>query len=147
MEIVKSMGFKFFVVLSNFPFNTSSFYSDVFSFIHSIGNFCLLSFFSVSPVRGLLIALIFQRTSFWCHQVLSIVFPFSISLIFALYCFFLQCFGLHLLFSFQDLFLNIYFIDYAITVVPFPHPFTPLHPAHPLPPTPPPIVHVHGSYI
>ena len=30
-------------------------------------------------------------------------------------------------------FLNI-FIDYAITVVPFP-PFTPLHPAHPLPPT------------
>ena len=34
------------------------------------------------------------------------------------------------------LFLNI-FIDYAITVVPFP-PFTPLHPAHPLPPTFPP---------
>ena len=31
------------------------------------------------------------------------------------------------------IFLNI-FIDYAITVVPFP-PFTPLHPAHPLPPT------------
>ena len=33
-------------------------------------------------------------------------------------------------------FLNI-FIDYAITVVPFP-PSTPLHPAHPLPPTFPP---------
>ena len=33
-------------------------------------------------------------------------------------------------------FLNI-FIDYAITVVPFPPP-TPLHPAHPLPPTFPP---------
>ena len=31
-------------------------------------------------------------------------------------------------------FLNI-FIDYAITVVPFHHPFTPLHPAHRLPPT------------
>ena len=38
------------------------------------------------------------------------------------------------------------FIDYAITVVPFP-PFTPLHPAHLLPPTFPPIVHVLGSYI
>ena len=38
------------------------------------------------------------------------------------------------------------FIDYAITVVPFPPP-TPLHPAHPLPPTFPAIVHVHGSYI
>ena len=34
------------------------------------------------------------------------------------------------------IFLNI-FIDYAITVVPFPPP-TPLHPAHPLPPTFPP---------
>ena len=33
-------------------------------------------------------------------------------------------------------FFNI-FIDYAITVVPFPH-LTPLHPAHPLPPTFPP---------
>ena len=33
-------------------------------------------------------------------------------------------------------FLNI-FIDYAITVVPFP-PLTPLHPAHTLPPTFPP---------
>ena len=33
-------------------------------------------------------------------------------------------------------FFNI-FIDYAITVVPFP-PLTPLHPAHPLPPTFPP---------
>ena len=42
-------------------------------------------------------------------------------------------------------FLNI-FIDFAITVVPFPPP-TPLHPAHPLPPTFPPIVHVHGSYL
>ena len=30
------------------------------------------------------------------------------------------------------------FIDYAITVVPFPAPLTPLHPAHPLPPTFPP---------
>ena len=36
----------------------------------------------------------------------------------------------------RNLFL-IYFIDYAITVVPFP-PFTPLHPAHHLPPTFPP---------
>ena len=44
-----------------------------------------------------------------------------------------------------DCSLNI-FIDYAITVVPFP-PHTPLHPAHPLPPTFPPIVHVHGSYL
>ena len=34
------------------------------------------------------------------------------------------------------LFFNI-FIDYAITVVPFPP--TPLHPAHPLPPTFPPL--------
>ena len=34
-------------------------------------------------------------------------------------------------------FFKIYFIDYAITVVPFPL-FTPLHPAHPLPPTFPP---------
>ena len=34
-------------------------------------------------------------------------------------------------------FFNI-FIDYAITVVPFPPPFTPLHPAHPPPPTFPP---------
>ena len=45
-------------------------------------------------------------------------------------------------------FLNI-FIDYVITVVPFPPP-TPLHPAHPLPPTFPPIVHIHkffGFYI
>ena len=32
-------------------------------------------------------------------------------------------------------FLKNIFIDYAITVVPFPPPFTPLHPAHPLPPT------------
>ena len=31
-------------------------------------------------------------------------------------------------------FLNM-FIDYAITVVPFPAPLTPLHPVHPLPPT------------
>ena len=30
-------------------------------------------------------------------------------------------------------FLNIYFIDYAITVVPFPPPFSPLQPAHSLP--------------
>ena len=45
----------------------------------------------------------------------------------------------------HDYFLNT-FIDYAITVVPFP-PFTPLHPAHLLPPTFPPIVHVFGSYI
>ena len=37
----------------------------------------------------------------------------------------------------QLLFFNI-FIDYAITVVPFHHPFTPLHPAHLLPPTFPP---------
>ena len=36
--------------------------------------------------------------------------------------------------SIYKVFLKIYFIDYAITVVPFP-PFTPLHPAHPLPPT------------
>ena len=39
------------------------------------------------------------------------------------------------------------FIDYAITVVPFP----PLHstPSYPLPPShiPPPILHAHGSYI
>ena len=34
-------------------------------------------------------------------------------------------------------FFKIYFIDYAITVVPFPL-FTPLHPAPPLPPTFPP---------
>ena len=34
-------------------------------------------------------------------------------------------------------FFNI-FIDYAITVVPFPAPLTPLHPAHPVPPTFPP---------
>ena len=33
---------------------------------------------------------------------------------------------------------KIYFIDYAITVVPFPTPLTPLHPDHPLPPTFPP---------
>ena len=46
---------------------------------------------------------------------------------------------------FYFIFLNI-FIDYAITVVPFPAPLTPLHPAHPLPPPFPPIVHVHGSY-
>ena len=32
------------------------------------------------------------------------------------------------------LFFFLYFIDYAITVVPFP-PFPQLHPAHPLPPT------------
>ena len=38
---------------------------------------------------------------------------------------------------FSFFFFNI-FIDYAITVVPFPPPFTPLHPAHPLPPTFPP---------
>ena len=44
-------------------------------------------------------------------------------------------------------FKNIYFIDYAITVLPFPAPLTPLHPAHPLPPTFPSIVHVHGSYL
>ena len=35
-------------------------------------------------------------------------------------------------------FFKIYFIDYAITVVPFP-PLTPLCPAHPVPPTFPPI--------
>ena len=46
----------------------------------------------------------------------------------------------------RNFFKNI-FIDYAITVVPFPTPLTPLHPAHPLPPTFPPIVHVHGSYL
>ena len=41
------------------------------------------------------------------------------------------------LYYYQDFFFNI-FIDYAITVVPFP-PLTPLHPAHPLPPTFPPL--------
>ena len=40
---------------------------------------------------------------------------------------------------------KIYFIDYAITVVPF-SPFIPLHPAHPLSPTFPLLFHVHGSY-
>ena len=44
---------------------------------------------------------------------------------------------------FPCFFKNI-FIDYAITVVPFP-PFSASCP--PLPPTFPPIVHVHGSYI
>ena len=41
------------------------------------------------------------------------------------------------LFFLSNSFFKIYFIDYAITGVPFP-PFTPLHPAHPLPPTFPP---------
>ena len=36
------------------------------------------------------------------------------------------------------LFFKNIFIDYAITLVPFPAPLTPLHPAHPLPPTFPP---------
>ena len=45
-----------------------------------------------------------------------------------MYVFFFLCF---------NLLFNI-FIDYAITVVPFPPPLTPLHPAHPLPPTFPP---------
>ena len=48
--------------------------------------------------------------------------------------------------SIQFLF-KIYFIDYAITVVPLP-PFILICPAHPLPPKfPPALVHVHGSYI
>ena len=48
------------------------------------------------------------------------------------------------------LFFKIYFIDYAITVVPF-LPFTPPHPAHPLPPTFPPysscpwVIHISSS--
>ena len=40
--------------------------------------------------------------------------------------------------GFSQVFLKIYFIDYAITVVPI-SPFIPLHPALPLPPTFPPI--------
>ena len=51
-----------------------------------------------------------------------------------------------LFFFFPSVFFINIFIDYAITVIPFP-PLTPLHPAHPLPPTFPPIVHVHGSYL
>ena len=39
----------------------------------------------------------------------------------------------------------LYFIDCAITVVPFPPPFTPLY--SPLPCIPPPPVHVHRLYI
>ena len=54
--------------------------------------------------------------------------------------------GLDFIYLFIYLF-KIIFIDYAITVVPFP----PLHstPSCPPPPSyiPPPIVHVHGSYI
>ena len=42
--------------------------------------------------------------------------------------------------------LNI-FIDYAITVVPFPPYSTPSCPPSSLPHSPPPIVHVHGSYL
>ena len=43
-------------------------------------------------------------------------------------------FLLFLFFNWEFIFLFlIHFIDYAITVVPFP-PFTPLHPTHPLPP-------------
>ena len=45
----------------------------------------------------------------------------------------------------SSLFLKKYFIDYAITVIPF-LPFISLHPAHPSPTFPPPLVHVHGSY-
>ena len=43
-------------------------------------------------------------------------------------------------------FLKNIFIDYAITVVPFPPPLHSILPT-PLPPTSPPIVHVHGSYL
>ena len=49
-------------------------------------------------------------------------------------------------FFFNFLFFNI-FIDYAITVVPFPRPL--LHSILPTPSLPhsPPIVHIHGSYL
>ena len=56
----------------------------------------------------------------------------------------------HLVHSLFILFLKIYFIHYAITVVPFFLPFISLCPAYPLPPafpTPLPLVHVHGLYI
>ena len=48
--------------------------------------------------------------------------------------------GIQIFKHFMYLFLFIFniFIDYAITVVPFPLPFTPLHPAYPLPSTFPP---------
>ena len=47
------------------------------------------------------------------------------------YCTVIFSFSPHRLF----IFLKNIFIDYAVTVVPFPAPLTPLHPAHPLPPT------------
>ena len=68
---------------------------------------------------------------------------------FYVHLFLLYSFSLHTMVFFHSsnifIFLNI-FIDYAITVVPFP---LPLHSILPTPSLPhsPPIVHVHGSYL
>ena len=47
---------------------------------------------------------------------------------------------LNFFFNNNNIFIYLFniFIDYAITVVPFPVPLSPLYPAHPLPPTFPP---------
>ena len=57
----------------------------------------------------------------YCQPFFSLSFPFSLT-------------HTHFLFH-AAVFFFLIFIDYAITVVPFPTPLTPLHPAHPLPPT------------